>query len=179
MNFALSSGWASQWYPSPFQDPDLATEKEEEEESSNNIGPTFLTAEHYMMYRKAILFSDTAIAQKILIITATSHKDMTTIKALGRKVVNFDQAKWDEERVNIVKRGNELKFQNNTEILESLLATGKKKLVEAAPRDRVWGIGYGEKNAMKNQGKWGRNLLGIILTDLRDKLREEREESDE
>jgi len=43
-----------QWYPSTFIDKDLAG------------SPSFPTSEHYMMYRKALLFGDEVIAEKIL-----------------------------------------------------------------------------------------------------------------
>ena len=54
-----------------------------------------------------------------------------------------------------------------------LLATGERELVEASPMDRVWGIGFSEKNAEMNREKWGRNLLGKALEEVRRRLREE------
>jgi len=39
--------------------------------------------------------------------------------------------------------------------------------------DRIWGIGFGEKNAEKNRHKWGKNLLGKALMNVRNGLREE------
>ena len=36
-------------------------------------------------------------------------------------------------------------------------------LVEASPFDRIWGIGYDAKNAMKNIDSWGENKLGKVL----------------
>lgn len=66
-------------------------------------------------------------------------------------------------------------FSQNKELLEKLLATHPRTLVEASPRDRIWGIGLGASNPMAQDRKhWqGRNLLGQILTEVREQLREE------
>jgi predicted NAD-dependent protein-ADP-ribosyltransferase YbiA (DUF1768 family) len=41
--------------------------------------------------------------------------------------------------------------------------------------DRIWGIGFDEKNAGKARRHWGLNLLGKALMDVRRRLREEEE----
>ena len=52
---------------------------------------------------------------------------------------------------------------------------GQRILVEASPRDRIWGIGMGRQNPeAEDPLKWrGKNLLGFALTQARDILREE------
>jgi len=129
------------------------------------------------MYQKAILFNDTDIAAKIL--KSTSPK---TQKALGRLVSDFNNTVWLENRERIVRDGSYYKFKNGKDIdgeslKQKLLATGDKELAEASPRDRIWGIGFGEKNALKMKEKWGLNLLGKALIWAREKIREE-EDSD-
>ncbi|KAJ4377788.1 hypothetical protein N0V83_000618 [Neocucurbitaria cava] len=57
-----------------------------------------------------------------------------------------------------------------------LMATGKRELVEASPRDRIWGVGFAEKNAGENRVRWGQNLLGKALMRVRERLREEADE---
>jgi ribA/ribD-fused uncharacterized protein len=52
-----------------------------------------------------------------------------------------------------------------------LLATGERELVEAAPGDRVWGIGFAEREAGARREAWGENLLGKALMDVRARLR--------
>lgn len=79
------------------------------------------------------------------------------------------------DKVAIVTQGNVLKFtvSEDAETLRALLlATGERELVEAAPRDRVWGIGFGESEAEGNRGRWGQNLLGKVLMEVRARLRE-------
>jgi len=128
------------------------------------------------MYQKAILFNDTDIAVEIL--ESTSPRAQ---KALGRAVSGFDNAIWLENRERIVREGSYWKFKNGKgpdgeSLKEVLLATGNKELVEASPRDRIWGIGFGEKEALKMRKKWGLNLLGKALIWAREKLMEEKEQ---
>lgn len=135
-------------------------EGEEEEEV------TFPSAEHWMMVKKALLFKDAEKAREILEVP----DDMGAVKALGREVKNFDEARWVSARKGIVLEGNLHKFRQNEELKAKLLATGRKRIVEASPRDRIWGIGFGAKNALKNRGRWGLNLLGLALEETRSLL---------
>ncbi len=128
---------------------------------------TFNCAEQYMMHGKALLFGDTDAAAKIL--AADHPRDH---KALGRKVTPFDDATWKRERAAIVRAGNHAKFTQNAELLDQLLATRGTALVEASPYDRIWGIGLSATDPRaKDPAQWrGQNLLGKILTELRDEL---------
>jgi len=160
------NGWASQWYRAPFTAKVTIEGKEEE--------VTFPSCEHWMMLHKALLFSDIPIARKVISITGATKADLTRVKSLGRKVQNFDEDTWVNARERIVLEGNLHKFRQNGKIRALLLATGNKEMVEASPRDRIWGIGYGEKNAIGNpQAVWGLNLLGKALDETRRQLREE------
>jgi hypothetical protein len=120
-----------------------------------------------MMHGKALLFGDAAVAQQIL---AAAHPRQH--KALGRKVKSFDDAVWKRERLNIVKAGSRAKFTQNAELLAQLLATKGTVLVEASPYDRIWGIGLAatDPRALDRTTWRGQNLLGQILTELRDEL---------
>lgn len=44
---------------------------------------------------------------------------------------------------------------------------------QAAPRDRIWGIGFGKERAESQRARWGLNLLGKALMKVRDRLRAE------
>ena len=105
-------------------------------------------------------------------------------KALGRKVQDFDEAIWKASREKIVEEGNWWKFVNGTStgevekgLKERLLETGERELVEASPRDRIWGVGFGRNNAEANRGRWGLNLLGKALMRVRERLREQEKEA--
>ena len=132
----------------------------------------FPTAEHWMMVQKALLFKDEAVARKILSMTDVNSSSLADVKSLGRKVSNFNEETWVSERGRIVLEGSVHKFQQNPELKAKLLATGDKIIVEASPRDRIWGIGFGEKNALaqKSNKGWGLNLLGQALEKTRSTL---------
>jgi ribA/ribD-fused uncharacterized protein len=127
----------------------------------------FVNAEQYMMYYKAITFGDIPISEKIL-----RESIPNKIKALGRQVKNFDQEVWNSVKFDIVVEGNTYKFNQNDRLKEELLATKNKILVEASPRDRIWGVGMGSKNPdIYDTEKWrGKNLLGKALMLVRDNL---------
>jgi ribA/ribD-fused uncharacterized protein len=141
----------SQWYPCTFVVD----------------GQTFRCAEQFMMHGKAMLFGDTEIAAQIV---ATTHP--REHKALGRKVRGFNDGQWRGARAQIVKTGNRAKFTQNAELLTALYATRGTTLVEASPRDRIWGIGLAATDPRaRDPAQWrGENLLGKILTELRDEL---------
>jgi ribA/ribD-fused uncharacterized protein len=130
-------------------------------------GNGFVCAEQFMMHGKATLFGDADIATKIL-----AASEPRAHKALGRKVRGFDDATWKREREAIVYAGSKAKFTQNPALLELLLATAPTRLVEASPMDRIWGIGMAASNPdATTPAKWrGQNLLGAILTRLRDDL---------
>ena len=131
-------------------------------------GIEYKSAEHFMMAKKAALFEDFEIMNKI--IKANSPVD---VKKLGREVKNYNDAIWLENRYEIVKTGNFYKFSQNPELQKFLLSTGEKVLVEASPVDAIWGIGLASdhKNA-NNPKEWkGLNLLGFALMEVRDELK--------
>lgn len=129
---------------------------------------TYHCAEQYMMAEKARLFEDEEICE--LIMKSTDPKEM---KALGKKVRNFDQNLWDKAKYSIVLNGSYFKFTQNNDMRNFLLSTGNKVLVEASPLDTIWGIGLSENNEKaKDPNKWrGQNLLGFALMEVRDELR--------
>ncbi|MFY1695936.1 NADAR family protein [Solwaraspora sp. WMMA2101] len=132
-------------------------------------GVAFATAEHYMMWRKAVLFDDRAMAQRILV---APHPRAATV--LGGRVAGFDQRSWNAHRVPIVVAGNLAKFSQHPDLRAYLLATGERVLVEASPMDRIWGIGLTRDDpAAVDPTRWrGLNLLGFALMQVRETLRE-------
>ena len=132
-------------------------------------GVEYSCAEQYMMAEKARMFGDREMLARIL--EAGHPKEM---KAYGRAVRNFDPDRWDAACYDIVKAGNLAKFSQNPELWDYLKSTGTRILVEASPRDRIWGIGMGKSNHdAADPAKWrGTNLLGFALTEVRDILLE-------
>ncbi|WVQ68023.1 uncharacterized protein L199_006229 [Kwoniella botswanensis] len=141
----------SQWFATSFIDPD-------------HSHLTFPTAEHYMMYRKALLF-DPEVADEIA--KAPTPEEA---KERGRKIRNFDRAKWNEINDGVVERGNYLKFSQNVELKKVILKTKGRTLVESSPTDRIWGIGFGVDDAESKEHEWGANRMGLALTRARDRL---------
>lgn len=149
----------SQWWESPFVVK----------------GVLYQCAEQYMMAEKARLFQDEEMLQKIL---KANHPQQ--MKKLGRMVQNFEDAIWDKHCFDIVKKGNLEKFSQNKDLWNFMKGTKERILVEASPRDRIWGIGMEETNLdAENPMKWrGKNLLGFALMKAREELLE-REEKNE
>lgn len=121
-----------------------------------------------MMAEKARLFKDDTM-RKIILNTTNPAK----LKALGRKVRNYDEDIWHQNRMDIVLDGNMAKFCQNEDMKAQLLATGEKELVEASPFDTIWGIGLSATNPKAlNKATWrGQNLLGNVLMTVRERLR--------
>lgn len=130
-------------------------------------GVTYSCAEQYMMAEKARMFHDEKMLLNIM--NAVHPKEM---KAYGRAVRNFDQEIWQNGCYEIVRRGNLAKFSQNPELWAFLKSTRNRILVEASPRDRIWGIGMGKSNPDAELPiRWkGTNLLGFALTEVRDSL---------
>lgn len=145
-------GFLSQWHPSNFE----------------LEGHHFVCAEQYMMFKKAALMDDQLMADKIL--AATEPADH---KRLGQQVRGFKTDVWDQHKVNIVYDGNMAKFSQNAGLQRKLLATGDALLVEANPRDIIWGVGLSEDDpSIGNPSAWrGQNLLGEILMRVRSDLK--------
>jgi len=142
----------SQWFLSPF----------------TVDGVIYATAEHWMMAKKAELFNDIEIRQHIL-----ASETPGIAKEFGRKVKKFDNEKWSEACFDIVVEGNIHKFSQRDELGKFLLNTGEKVIVEASPRDTIWGIGLSQDNpkAMSPTTWRGKNLLGFALMEVRDCLK--------
>ncbi len=142
----------SQWYEASFEIDEIQ----------------YKTAEHYMMAEKARLFKDDDLLLQIL---AATHPGEA--KKLGRQIKGFDNQTWLKYRSPIVVKGNIGKFSQNDTLKEFLLNTGTRILVEASPRDTIWGIGLDSNNFdAENPDKWrGLNLLGFALMEVRDILR--------
>ncbi len=141
----------SQWYHSPFIVD----------------GIEYKTSEHWMMAQKANLFGDEETFKKIIKAVKPGE-----VKELGRQIGDFKEVIWNEQKYEIVMKGNIQKFSQNTKLKDYLITTGDRILVEASPVDEIWGIGLAQDAKMiDNPNTWkGQNLLGFALMEVRDIL---------
>ncbi|MDX8035956.1 NADAR family protein [Lentzea sp. BCCO 10_0856] len=148
---SIGKGCLSQWWPCSF-----VVE-----------GQQFASAEHYMMWRKALLFNDLASASRML-----AARTPAEAKALGRSISDFSSSVWESQRLPIVVDGNLAKFGQDPALRSYLLGTGSRVLVEASPQDRVWGIGLvaSDPRASDPSAWLGLNLLGEALMEVRSRL---------
>ena len=146
------NGYLSNWYPSAFV--------------VDGVG--FSSAEQYMMYKKAVCFSDWDTAKEIL-----CTDDVAQIKELGRQVSNYSESYWNGIRQIVVFEGLLAKFSQNENLKNQLKATGDAILAECAVKDRIWGIGLSMKDSDRFEiSRWkGQNLLGYTLMIVRERLK--------
>jgi len=114
-----------------------------------------------MMYVKAITFNDLKSANDIL--HSTNPKEM---KFLGRNVKDYKEDVWSVIRFDVVKRAVKAKFTQNLTLKTLILQYKGILFVEASPYDKIWGIGFAENEALENIDKWGKNLLGKVITEV-------------
>jgi len=146
-------GYLSNWYLSEF----------------TVDGVRFSSVEQYMMYQKAVLFNDRVTAGRIL-----KTADPAEIKALGRAVSGYRDGSWAAVRKEVVKKAVFAKFSQNALLKTWLLNTDNQLLAECAVRDHVWGTGTSIFSSDSDHPeRWkGQNLLGTVLMEVRDELRQ-------
>lgn len=120
---------------------------------------TYCCAEQYMMALKALMFGDDAAHARIMATRDPSH-----MRAIGRKVRNYNDAAWAAARYDTVVFANQHKF-NDPVLRAELLDTAGTYLVELSPSDCIWGVG----TQSSDPARWrGQNLLGRALTQVRE-----------
>lgn len=131
-------------------------------------GNTFNCVEQYMMYKKAMLFNDSAVANDILAETKPNK-----MKSYGRRVKNFDNKVWNNEKYNIVLDGVRAKFMQDNELREQMKSLKScDYFVECSPYDDIWGVKLriGDPKVL-NPDTWnGENLLGKALKEVYDEI---------
>jgi hypothetical protein len=148
------SGPFSNWYPFPFKID----------------GMVYNCSEQFMMAEKARIFKDDVALNRIM-----NAVDPSDQKRYGRCVSNFEKDKWDAIARDIVFKGCYAKFTQNPDLKQALLDTEDTTLVEASPKDCIWGIGLHKSDPKaQNRATWrGTNWLGETLTKVREKILEE------
>ena len=131
-------------------------------------GVTYNSCEQYYMAEKARSFGDTFSLMSIMSSQSTAQQ-----KRIGTLVKNFDAEIWAGKQPRVLYIGNMAKFTQHEYLKRFLLSTGESYIAEASPYDKCCGIGYSSETAEDNIDRWGQNLLGRALMDVRKRLREE------
>ena len=127
---------------------------------------SFNCSEQYFTFKKCMMFDEN---NTMLIHQILTEDKPSKIKALGRQVVNFDGATWDQHKFKIMMKALKYKFGQNEELMMMLQMTRGKILYEASPKDKIWGIGMNAiKGIASDPSTYGQNLLGQSLMIIRD-----------
>jgi N-glycosidase YbiA len=112
------------------------------------------TSEHYFQAQK---FIGTPHVEHIRLVK--TPKDAAK---MGRQRTRPLRPDWEQVKDDIMRKGVLCKFATHADIREILLSTGNQEIVENSPIDWYWGCGADGS---------GKNMLGIILMEVREKLR--------
>ena len=124
----------------------------------------FSSSESLFMYLKAKVFRDDEMAERI------APLDPKAAKKYGRLVRPYSDEIWERERENAMYIALKAKLEASQEFKDALLNEEYrgKTFVEASPYDKIWGIKQSVKDAYEGAPWRGLNLLGKLLTELRD-----------
>jgi len=123
-------------------------------------GEYWPTSEHYFQAQK---FPNTPDCDQIR--QAKTPKDAAK---MGRDRTRPLRKDWEQVKDDMMRKAVLRKFETHADIREILLATGDGEIVENAPGDYYWGCG--------KDGS-GKNMLGLILMEVREILRKRTKET--
>ena len=123
-------------------------------------------SEQYIQEKKAVYFNDRQTALKIL-----AADSALECKHLARNIKNYDITRWNEVAEEMSYHGILEKFNQNPALNQILQRTEGKTLAESS-YDRKWGTGIPlySQDALKSELWIGENLLGKLLTNIRETL---------
>ena len=128
---------------------------------------TYNSVEQYFQQQKAMQLKNEEAASKIMELV-----DPVAQYRLG-KSLKVDDRKWDIKTAQTVMETAILaKFTQHADLKEELLKTKGKLLIECNPYEHFWSCGLKlSHEEAYDRSKWtGDNVLGKILTDVRDAL---------
>jgi N-glycosidase YbiA len=118
-------------------------------------GLYWYTSEHYFQAQK---FIGTPHVEQIRLVK--TPKDAAK---MGRERIRPLRTDWEQVKDDIMRKAVLCKFRTHADISKVLLSTGDEEIVENSPIDWYWGCG---------KDGTGKNILGIILMEIREKLRQ-------
>ena len=137
-------------------------------------GVRYFCSEQFYMSEKAIYFGDGETRDKIMRAVSAPK-----VKRLGKRVEGFDEDRWGEVKLDVMRKALHAKFTQNAGMRLFLKMTFPRILAEASPVDTFWGIGLSKHDPRARVvGYWqGQNWMGRLLAELRAELiREDRRE---
>ena len=101
-------------------------------------------------------------------------------KRLAREIVNYNEDNWRMVAKNMCFEVLKEKFAQNPTLVETLFKTNNKTLVECS-FDRIWGNGIplGDRSCMDRQKWYSVGILGEMLMEIRNQLRNQMSEMDD
>ncbi len=120
-------------------------------------GEVWPTSEHYFQAQK---FKDRSVRKKI----RTANSPMIAAR-MGRDRSLPLRRDWESVKGEVMRKAVQAKFTQHDELRGLLLETGDAKIVEHTENDAYWGDG--------GDGS-GKNMLGRILMEVRDRIRSQR-----
>ena len=144
-------------------------------------GISFANSEQAFCYAKAKALGYGQDVLDVIIATKNPH----TIKEIGSgakriagvsigETIDWTTAKWGPNEtgpiMEAILKSKFLPRGEDAYMAGLLNETGHAMLVEAAPGDPNWGIGFSEDAAPDNKKSWGNNRLGVTLMKVRDAL---------
>ena len=132
----------------------------------NLDGETFNSSEQYIQWTKAKYCGDKIAVERIL-----NCEDTADCKEVSRDITNLDRKVWVESAEMLCFDAIQTKFLQNDHLMENLLDTGDKTLVEAS-YDDAWGTGQhlGSRDCL-TCSKWkSKGILGRILMKIRSEV---------
>ena len=117
-------------------------------------GMTWYTAEHYFQaqqYHNELVQREIRKQRSLLEIPKIVHRARVRVRG-----------DWDSKKIGVMQTVVRAKFTQIQDLKKLLLNTGDAELIEHTEADSYWGDG--------GDGS-GKNMLGMILMDVRDELR--------
>jgi hypothetical protein len=129
-------------------------------------GGMFQSLEHYVVWRKALMFRDFDVAKEVF----TTPKP-ALIRQIGLTIKNVDPLAWKNARVKVAIEGSLAMFSQHEDLKAKLLATGSS-IIACTDADSIAGIVLAaddpKVNDMSNWKGW--NLAGKVATEVRRRL---------
>jgi ribA/ribD-fused uncharacterized protein len=116
-------------------------------------GMRWPTTEHYFQAQK---FHDQAYRERIRLVASPM-----VAARLGRSRSVPIRDDWETAKDDVMRTAIRAKFCSHPELKRLLLATGNEELIEQTTQDHYWGCGTSGT---------GRNMLGVLLMELRQEL---------